>query len=486
MDMHVAPRMPARWIVFAALLGSWKLMAGAPRFLLGVASSSEIYPIPDTYPSAQTVDVQGSVYIEANNAIEKRNSDQNLVWTAFLGSSVQFGPIAVDSSGNVYAASLAMVSGAVVIMKVNADGSLSPSSATFGTGLSASEIFVDANGRVWVIGNTTPGIANPLTTTSGAYQTTLPDTTSSHAFIARLNGAGTGIDYATYLAGSAQDYPTGIGLDGSGAAIVAGWTSSSDFPLTAPANIGSGGAVFLTRLTPDGSGLIYSIVVAPGSGAATVAVDSSGEASVDYSAQGIYTLSHFSPQGALTFSKSGEGPVVAMDAAGNTYVSGSSTGNHTVQNSLELCGSVYLDVFSPTGDMLQGTWVPNSSAAQEQPLVIAAGLNSAIYVLTSAYYEDAQVFWLTALSPNIAAQPLALACLTDAAMFTAPGSLVGSGPKAGIAPGEVVSLFGDNLGPEEGVQPQVTLQTGYPEQLSGVQVLFNGQPAPLLYVQNQR
>ncbi len=448
-------------------------MAGVPGFLLGVASSSLITPLNSRgYEAA--VDVQGSVYIASNNSIEKFTADGALVWSANLGSSFQVAAIAVDSSGNVYAASIPLV-----IVKINSDGSVS-SSVALGAGLAASQIFVDSNGRVWIAGTTPTGIENPLATTPGAYQTTLPNATVSHGFIVRLNAAGTGIDYATYLAGSAQDIPAGIGVDSSGAAIIAGWTLSSDFPLTSPASVPSTtGAYFLTRLTPAGSGLVYSVIVAPGYGNVALAVDVSGDATVDYGpfAASTSTVAHFSPQGVLIFSKSGEGSEVAMDAAGNTYVSGTFAGNRTVQNSVAPCGFVYLDVLSPIGDVLQATWLPG--AFLFQPLAVTAGLNSAVYVLTLADYQNAAAFWLTTFAPNPSAQPLALACLTDAALFT-------SGAATGIAPGEIVSLFGQGLGPQQGVQPQVTLQTGYPGQLSGVQVLFDGQPATLLYVQNQQ
>ncbi len=460
-------------------------MAGVPGFLLGVASSSLIEEGQPIAVGLSTVDAQGSVYLVGIGSLEKFTADGALVWTASLGTFA-VGAMAVDSSGNVYAVSFPQDFGPLVTMKVNANGSLSPSSATFGMGLKPLGITVDASGRVWIIGNTTPGVANPLATTPGAYQSTLPNITSSHAFVARLNTAGTALDYATYLAGSAQDYPEAIGVDSSGAAIITGWTLSSDFPLTSPGSVPSTtGAYFLTRLTPAGSGLLYSVIVAPGSGGVALAVGANGEAAVDYAYSP--TLAYFSPQGVLIFSKSGEGGLLAVDAAGNVYASSGSAGNHTVQNSIAPCGSVYLDVFSPTGELLQATWLPNSVAIQQNALAIALGPNSAVYLLTLASYQDAGAFWLTEFAPNPSAQSLALACLTDAALFTAPNTPFSlSGTTAGIAPGEIVSLFGEGLGPSEGVQPQVTLQTGYPEQLSGVQVLFDGQPAPLLYVQNQQ
>ena len=135
-----------------------------------------------------------------------------------------------------------------------------------GTRLSAPALAVDRDGHLWVTGNTLPRAENPLQTTPNAYQKTLPNTTSSHVFVARLNANGTAVDYASYLSGSNNDNAFGIAVDGSGSVFIAGYTQSTDFPLTTPGNLGSGFGPFLTRLTPDGSKLVYSLLVVPATG----------------------------------------------------------------------------------------------------------------------------------------------------------------------------------------------------------------------------
>ena len=67
-----------------------------------------------------------------------------------------------------------------------------------------------------------------------------------------------------------------------------------------------------------------------------------------------------------------------------------------------------------------------------------------------------------------------LACVSNAATFA-------NGP---IAPGEIVTLFGNGLGPQQGVQLSATLQSPFPTQAESVQVTFDGKPAPLLWVQD--
>lgn len=117
--------------------------------------------------------------------------------------------------------------------------------------------------------------ANPGTATSmpGAFDT-------SHngdyydAFVANLNPVGSALAYATFLGGSDIDYGRAIAVDGAGSAYVMGWTSSSDFPTTP--------GVFVVKLNPAGSGLDYATFLG-GSGhddGFAIAVDGTGSATV--------------------------------------------------------------------------------------------------------------------------------------------------------------------------------------------------------------
>ena len=56
-----------------------------------------------------------------------------------------------------------------------------------------------------------------------------------------------------------------------------------------------------------------------------------------------------------------------------------------------------------------------------------------------------------------------------------------SGATGAVAPGEIVSLFGAELGPEEGVVASFDESGALPVSLGGVAVLFDGTPAPLYY-----
>jgi hypothetical protein len=92
------------------------------------------------------------------------------------------------------------------------------------------------------------------------------------AFVLALNDAGSELVYSTYLGGSSEDRPTGIEVDESGTAIVAGHTRSADFPTTPGAydRTFAGGScgpqtpcfdLTVARLSPAGDVLEYGTYV---------------------------------------------------------------------------------------------------------------------------------------------------------------------------------------------------------------------------------
>jgi uncharacterized protein (TIGR03437 family) len=54
-------------------------------------------------------------------------------------------------------------------------------------------------------------------------------------FVTKLNPSGTALIYSTYVGGTGNDEAAGIAVDGQGNAYVTGWTDSTDFPVTAGA-----------------------------------------------------------------------------------------------------------------------------------------------------------------------------------------------------------------------------------------------------------
>jgi len=121
---------------------------------------------------------------------------------------------------------------------------------------------VDASGFAYVAGFTESA---DFPTTPGAYDRTC-DSCDGYfiydGFLTKLNQTGTALVYSTFLGGETVDYTNGIALDATGAAYVTGRTTSTDFPTTPGAFqrawVGGGFDSFVTKVKPNGSGLVYS------------------------------------------------------------------------------------------------------------------------------------------------------------------------------------------------------------------------------------
>lgn len=125
-------------------------------------------------------------------------------------------------------------------------------------------------------------------TTLGAFQTICGGSGPAcgvDAFVTKLNATGSGLIYSTYLGGSDFEVAGGIKVDPMGNAYVTGETFSIDFPTANPlqvANAGNGD-LFVTKLNPTGSGLVYSTYLGGSSldmVASTIAIDRAGSAYV--------------------------------------------------------------------------------------------------------------------------------------------------------------------------------------------------------------
>ncbi len=123
-------------------------------------------------------------------------------------------------------------------------------------------ITVDSSGNAYVTGYT---VSASFPTTAGAYSTTYNSTNAApDAFVTKLSADGSSLVYSTYLGGSGSDVGQSITVDPSGEAVVLGNTTSTDFPTTANAyqSVNKGGQdAFVTKLSADGSSLLYSTLV---------------------------------------------------------------------------------------------------------------------------------------------------------------------------------------------------------------------------------
>ncbi|MBI2924815.1 MAG: SBBP repeat-containing protein [Verrucomicrobia bacterium] len=171
--------------------------------------------------------------------------------------------LAADGSGIIWSTFLGG-SGAENELQVGAP----PTSATFYLSSGRGEITLDSAGNI-VVGGQTFSADFPVT--PGAFDTTLAD--EADGYVAKIAADGTSLVWATYLGGSGAAGERGEAIFGAvvnpwDEVFVVGRTDSTDFPVTADAvqTVYPGGSQdgFLTKLSADGSTLLYSTYLGSG------------------------------------------------------------------------------------------------------------------------------------------------------------------------------------------------------------------------------
>jgi uncharacterized protein (TIGR03437 family) len=465
---RAAPDPVVRNTFLCLALWTASVFAAPSGFLLGLNSS-------EWAPNAGQIaaDNSGALYILwqctlSGSCVTKLSADgTTVVWQNSLGVSAQ--SMAVDPAGDVYLILAPTTSSPNVIEKLSTGGTSVVWSMPFGTPLASSAdasligcpgcLAVDSTGRAFIL----------------------------RGGVTRLTAAGA-ID-ATFPFPSTLGQIAAVAVDPTGSNIL---VATSSYPSNTFARLISGAWV---TLNPPLGALGSAIAVAPNGDAVIYGTDANGNRS----------LQRIDPTGAVVFttavpsetahgSSNEEAPGnLALDAAGNAYITSYTAAFGTfTRNSLATCGSAWLGVYAPDGSTLQITYLPGAASTQFTFGLIALG-GSSVFVLDAADptfaptqsgpfpAQDPSVLVATAsalfsLSPNPSAPTLPLACVANAASFDT----------GAVAPGELVTLFGNNLGPAQGIATTGTLQTPYPVQAAATQVTFDGTPAPLLWVQDSQ
>jgi hypothetical protein len=143
-------------------------------------------------------------------------------------------------------------------------------------------IDVDAAGNIYVTGQTASA---DYPTTAGVFDRGYNNNTD--VFVTKLDSSGSTIAYSTFIGGFAFDSGNGIAVDDAGAAYVAGFSGSLNYPTTPGAfdtTENGGSDAFVTKLDPSGSRLEYSTYLGGAGfsfeGANGIAVDHEGSAYV--------------------------------------------------------------------------------------------------------------------------------------------------------------------------------------------------------------
>jgi hypothetical protein len=468
-DFAVSPGADPRRIQFEITGANQIELDEQGNLVLETASGEMHFQSPVVYQESQglRVPVAGSYVMNDSthvgfgvaqyDATKPLVIDPVLLYSTYLGGSGDDQPsgIAVDSTGSVYVAgytdsidfplatlgSLPAGSTHVFVAKLDPTGSnlvyadyIGGNSQDYGYALA-----LDGANDVYITGSTASSdfpLVNP-------YQATYPG--SFNAFLSKVSANGSSLLYSTYLGGNGSDQPTSVAVDGLGEMVVAGNTTSTNFPManayqaTVSANQGGvwGNYGFVTKFTADGSALVYSTYLggsanvaydcgypcwpSPYSAVAGVAVDGSGNA---YAAGVTNTynfpttssaylttntvqedgtvgfVSQFSTSGSLNYStyfyeSSGlltSIAAIAVDNSGSAYVTGVAFSDGTFPiTSTSICdpgvygfacGYAFVSKFDPTGSTLQySTFLGPNNNAS--PQAIALDANNDAYVLAS-------------------------------------------------------------------------------------------------------
>ena len=262
--------------------------------------------------------------------------------------------------------------------------------------------------------------------TENPYQEEIHDAIYYDAFVTKINSAGTGLVYSTYLGGDESDYGFDIKVDTSGYAYVAGSTGSTNFPASSAYQGTFGGGLrdaFVTKLSPGGNTLTYSTYIGGGDWdvAHALALNSEGNAYITgYTSGSFFPIKNAyqgtysggfrdafvtklaSGGGSLSFSTflGGSdrdwGNDILLDGAGNVYVTGAteSTNFPTLNPYMTDPGDSDADVFlarlAPTGSSLHfSTYLGGTGTfSADEGHGIALDKKGAVYIAGETQSDD--------------------------------------------------------------------------------------------------
>ena len=335
------------------------------------------------------------------------------------------GDIAIDAAGNAYVGGTTASTNfpgasASSIQPANGggfnDGWVAKLNAA-GNGLTFSTYY-GGNGYDSVLGIALDGDNNIYFTgftDSTNFSTAVPiqasrNGTAKDAFIVKLNSVATGVNYSTYLGGTASDTGYDIVVDASGRAFISGVTSSTDFPTASPlqALLGGGSDMFVSKLNALGNALAFSTYLGGSAG-----------------------------------SEDGQG--IAIDTVGNVYVAGSTGSSNfpataafqtshggSATDAFVVKIAVGIEPTTPTGVTATAqpnanvlvTWSSVAGATSYEVyracyggLPFVSATNATSFNDINAYPASAYVYWVRAVNAT-GSSPDSVADLATTIMFT--------------------------------------------------------------------
>lgn len=424
--------------------------------------------------------------------ITKLSPQGNVVFSTLLGGSTPSTPrgIAVTPEGKILVSGLALSTGFPTtpgaytvpdsasqwfLLELDASASRMIFSAT---GIGGSSLVLDTIGNIYMAGSS---IGTSYPTTPGAYQTALTQGYVCYGFcrigfpgnlqhVTKTDSAATKLIYSTGIndpsgaAGSTTN--TGLAVDAAGNAYVTGTLDQAKYPFTETAS--SWSTSFLTKLDPAGAAVLYSVPIGGGG----VQLDPNGSLVLAGTVVKMPPIIPF-PGADIPLVPPPAFSTLPSPCLPNSFSSTSAAYFMKVDPATgAVQDSQWLDTAAAgaVGITLAGgkTWLTGQTAGPQVPITPGALTQPTSPGLRYGAYLSAVDFATPApAGPS-------LACVLDAANLSHTGV---------IAPYQLLSLFGSNLGPETPAQA-----SGYSgtSPFAGVSVTFNGIPAPLLYVSSSQ
>lgn len=472
-------------ILFSTYLGGAGMDAA-----IGIAldASGNIWVAGDTSSPDFPVTNGSTLTGEMNVFVAKFSADgSKLLYASYLGGGTwdSVSGLAVDAAGAVYitgytqSADFPVTAGAVqasyrsgcpdpppssisrrstkgdaFVAKIRNDGQIEYATYLGGScGDTARGIAVDASGSAYVVGFTNSADF-PVTDNAvqrqyagGAYD----------GFVAKLNPAGSGLEYATFLGGKGADDVEAVTVDADGAAYITG--NSGLFQSDYSSNCGSmslGGGrglsriadagVFVAKLNPGGSELLFGRAVGGdcSTRSTSIALDAAGNIWIGgYGDRGNFPM--VAPVQAFGL---GSGFLTQLEPAGTKMLFSTLT-DGGARMVLDRAGNVYVAGYTVLGDnpeqLIAGRFRPSSAVVTK----IDPSRMFPLQLDTPAKVNRSRWF-------NVFHQ------------------------RQGAAPGQVLRLTGHSLGPAEPVSAALDASGAFPKALAGVKVRFDGKPATLL------
>lgn len=478
------------------------------------------YQIGKTAPSAQVVSVTSSTGDKLTFGATSATDDGAKWLSAFFVTGSTPGSLQVGVSTNNLAPG--KYTGTVTITATAADGTAAPNSplaipityyvsnnplikvspgsmsfATPGGTQSASQTLaltstsdalsysittkVDTGGP-WLVMATQPGLTPASITVYALPINLTPGTYNGSITISATNPSGPAVDDTPVVIPVTLQVVEGT-LGATPTALSFTQTLGSAAPAAQNVAVSGTGSqpINFTAVASTSNGVAW-LSVAPLSGAtpATLAVSADGSQLSPGTYLGTVTISAPTAAGSpqtIGVTLTVKGPTISLTPTSlqfNSVVGGPAPAVQTVA----VASSPGPLAFSVT-PVTTGNWLSVSPSSGTTPATLSVTVNPALLAV-GTYFGTITV---APTAAGIGPQTMNVTLTVGAAVTPLPTSVTNAASQipGAVAPGEIVSIYGTNMGPAEGVFGAISnnmLETT----VAGIQVMFGNTPAPLLYV----